>query len=89
MNEGFQNCYLQESRKHIMAKDDLIPAQGHVTRVLAGGFYEVETKSGHIIMARISGRMRSNNIRIVLGDYVTVGVSQHDPTKGLITYREK
>lgn len=71
-----------------MAKDDLIPAQGHVTKVLAGGFYEVETKSGHIIMARISGRMRSNNIRIV-GDCVTVGVSKHDPTKGLITYREK
>jgi len=40
-------------------------------------------------MARISGRMRSNNIRIVLGDYVTVGVSMHDPTKGLITYRAK
>lgn len=72
-----------------MAKDDLILTQGRVTKVLAGGFYEVETESGHVIMARISGRMRSNNIRIVLGDFVTVGVSMHDPTKGLITYRAK
>ncbi len=72
-----------------MSKDDLILTQGRVSKVLAGGFYEVKTDSGHIIMARISGRMRSNNIRIVLGDYVTVGVSMHDPTKGLITYRSK
>ncbi|MBN1296859.1 translation initiation factor IF-1 [bacterium] len=72
-----------------MAKDDLIFGQGTITKVLAGGFYEVETESGHRIMARISGRMRTNNIRIVLGDKVTVGVSPHDPTKGLITYRTK
>ena len=72
-----------------MAKVDLIFGQGQVAKVLAGGFYEVKTESGHIIMAKISGRMRSNNIRIVLGDNVTVGVSEHDPTKGLITYRSK
>ncbi len=72
-----------------MAKDDLIFGEGRVAQVLAGGFYKVETDSGHVIMARISGRMRSNNIKIVLGDRVTVGVSPHDPTKGLITYRSK
>ncbi|MBN1552977.1 translation initiation factor IF-1 [bacterium] len=72
-----------------MAKDDLIQVEGKVTQVLAGGFYKVETETGHVIMARISGRMRSNQIRIVLGDRVTVGVSPHDPTKGLITYRSK
>ena len=72
-----------------MAKDDLIQVEGQVTQVLAGGFYKVEVESGHIIMARISGRMRSNQIKIVLGDRVTVGVSPHDPTKGLITYRSK
>lgn len=72
-----------------MAKDDLISVDGRVTQVLAGGFYRVETDTGHIIMARISGRMRTNQIKIVLGDRVTVGVSGHDPTKGLITYRSK
>jgi len=72
-----------------MAKEDLIQVEGRVAQVLAGGFYKVETDTGHIIMARISGRMRSNQIKIVLGDRVTVGVSPHDPTKGLITYRSK
>ncbi len=72
-----------------MAKEDLIQVDGKITQVLAGGFYKVETDSGHVIMARISGRMRSNQIKIVLGDRVTVGVSAHDPTKGLITYRTR
>ena len=47
-----------------MAKDDLIFGEGRVAQVLAGGFYKVETDSGHVIMARISGRMRSNNINM-------------------------
>lgn len=72
-----------------MSKDDLIQVEGQVVQVLAGGFYRVELENGHKIMARISGRMRSNQIRIVLGDQVTVGVSPYDPTKGLITYRTK
>jgi translation initiation factor IF-1 len=72
-----------------MTKEDLVFGEGTVAQVLAGGFYKVETDSGHVIIARISGRMRSNNIKIVLGDHVTVGVSAHDPTKGLITYRSK
>ena len=72
-----------------MAKEDLIQVEGKVAQVLAGGFYKVEVDSGHVIMAKISGRMRSNQIKIVLGDRVTVGVSPHDPTKGLITYRSR
>ena len=72
-----------------MAKDDLIDVQGHVTAVHSGGLYRVQCDPGHEVLAQLSGRMRRFRIKVVPGDRVKVGVSPYDPTRGLITFRER
>ena len=72
-----------------MAKDDLIDVQGKVTAVHSVGLYRVQCDPGHEVLAQLSGRMRRFRIKVVPGDRVRVGVSPYDPTKGLITFRER
>ncbi len=72
-----------------MAKDDLAQIDGKITDAAAGGLYRVKLDNGVEIAARLCGKMRRFNIRVVVGDKVTVGVSPYDPTNGLILYRHK
>jgi translation initiation factor IF-1 len=41
------------------------------------------------VLAHISGKMRMNFIKILVGDKVTVELSPYDLSKGRITYRYK
>lgn len=41
------------------------------------------------VICTISGKVRSNRIRIIEGDRVKVDVSVYDPDRGRITYRHK
>ena len=72
-----------------MAKDDLAQLEGKITDAGAGGLYKVELENGANIRAKLCGKMRRFNIRVVVGGKVTVGVSPYDPTHGLIMYRHK
>jgi translation initiation factor IF-1 len=73
-----------------MAKDDLAQLDGKIVDLLAGGLYKVQLDTNKVeIMAKLCGKMRRFNIRVVVGDKVTVGVSPYDPTHGLIMYRHK
>jgi translation initiation factor IF-1 len=72
-----------------MAKDDLAQLEGKVVDVAAGGIYKIKLENEVEIIARLCGKMRRFNIRVVVGDRVTVGVSPYDPTNGLILYRHK
>lgn len=72
-----------------MAKDDLAQLEGKVTDVMAGGIYKVGLENDVEISAKLCGKMRRFNIRVVVGDRVTVGVSPYDPSHGLIMYRHK
>lgn len=72
-----------------MAKDDLAQVDGKIIDVLAGGQYKVKLDNQFEITAKLCGKMRRFNIRVVVGDKVTVGVSPYDPTHGLIMYRHK
>jgi translation initiation factor IF-1 len=73
-----------------MAKDDLAQLEGKIVDAAAGGLYKVQLDTNQVeIMARLCGKMRRFNIRVVVGDRVTVGVSPYDPTNGLILYRHK
>ncbi len=51
-------------------------------------FYGRIAKSPHYL-AHISGKLRMNFIRILVGDKVTVEMSPYDLTKGRITWRSK
>ncbi len=72
-----------------MAKDDLAQLEGKVTDVGAGGIYKIMLENEVEVSAKLCGKMRRFNIRVVVGDKVTVGVSPYDPTHGLIMYRHK
>ena len=72
-----------------MSKDDVIEMQGVVVESLPNANFQVELKSGHTILAHISGKLRMNFIRILPGDKVTVELSPYDLTRGRITWRAK
>jgi translation initiation factor IF-1 len=72
-----------------MSKEDLIPLSCKVTEVLSNGKFRAESlDNGQEVIAHLSGKMRENHIRIVLGDFVTVEVSPYDPSKGRISRRK-
>ena len=73
-----------------MAKDDLIPAEGVIIDKQPNAFFKVQLNdSDHVVLAQISGKMRKNRIRILVGDRVSVEMSPYDLTRGRITYRFK
>jgi len=50
---------------------------------------DVEALKGKTIRGTLSGKMRMNKIRVIIGDVVTVELDPYDLTKGRITYRKK
>ena len=73
-----------------MAKnDDIITLNGIVDDVLPNAMFRVKINDNHTITTTLSGRLRKNNIRILLGDNVDVELSPYDLTRGRITYRNK
>lgn len=73
-----------------MAKDkDVIEVQGVIMESLPNAQFRVKIEGGHEILAHISGKIRKNYIRILLGDSVTVELSPYDMTRGRITFRAK
>ena len=76
-----------------MSKEDVIEIEGIVREALPNAIFKVEmlsedkatgklTPSGHTLLAHISGKLRTNFIRILPGDKVTVEMSPYDLTKG-------
>jgi translation initiation factor IF-1 len=72
-----------------LARDDLIELEGHVVDVLSGGIFKVQVGDERVIQAKISGKLRKFNIKVMMGDMVKVSVSPYDLSHGLITYRER
>lgn len=72
-----------------LAKEDMLEVQGVVKEVLPNATFSVELQNKHQITAHISGKLRMNYIRILVGDKVTVEMSPYDLTKGRITWRSK
>jgi translation initiation factor IF-1 len=72
-----------------MSKEDLIRLEGRVEDVLPNAMFRIRINETHSITATISGRLRQNNIRILLGDSVEVEMSPYDLTRGRVVYRNK
>ena len=72
-----------------MAKEEAIEMEGVVLETLPNTTFKVELENGHVINAHISGKMRKNYIRILMGDKVTVQLTPYDLTKGRIVFRGK
>lgn len=63
--------------------------EGTVVEVLPNTIFLVRVKDDHYVRAHLSGRMRKNRIRILIGDKVTIEISMYDFEQGRITYRHK
>lgn len=72
-----------------MSKQNVIEQTGEVIEALANSMFRVELDNGHEVMCHISGKIRINNIRIMVGDKVKVSMSPYDLTKGRIEVRLK
>jgi translation initiation factor IF-1 len=51
--------------------------------------FRVRLENNHEIIATISGKMRTNYIKIIPGDKVAVEMSPYDLNRGRITFRYK
>lgn len=72
-----------------MAKQQAIIQEGTIVEVLPSSFFNVELENGFIIRCTISGKMRMNNIRLIMGDKVKIEMSPYDLHNGRIFYRYK
>jgi len=72
-----------------MAKEDMIEVEGVVLEALPQAKFQVELENGHVVLAHISGKLRSNYIRILPGDTVKLEMTPYDLTKGRIIWRGK
>jgi translation initiation factor IF-1 len=71
-------------------KDDVIEVEGVVKESLPSAMFRVELNpTGNTILCTISGKIRKNLVRILVGDPVRVELSPYDLTRGRITYRYK
>lgn len=72
-----------------MANEDKIEVEGIITEKLPNATFRVKLENDIEIIGYLSGKMRQNKIRIIVGDTVTVELSPYDLTKGRITWRNK
>lgn len=78
--------------KQKKVKDDVIQVNGKVVESLPNAMFRVEidtppTKS--LVLCTISGKIRKNFVRIIVGDSVLCELSAYDLTRGRITFRNK
>jgi translation initiation factor IF-1 len=72
-----------------MAKEDIINMEGRVEEVLPAAMFRVKLDNiDTLVLGHLSGRMRKNNIKVLLGDRVEMEFSPYDLTKGRITRRK-
>lgn len=72
-----------------MAKQDSIEQFGTIIENLSNSMFRVELENDIEIICHISGKIRINNIRLMVGDKVKVEMSPYDLTKGRIVLRLK
>lgn len=72
-----------------MAKEELLEFDGVVIDCLPNAMFRLKLDNDYEMVATISGKMRKNRIRVLLGDRVQVEISPYDLTKGRITFRYK
>ena len=78
-----------------MSKEDVIEVEGVVREAMPNTVFKVELlnkegkPNGHTVLAHISDKLRTNFIRILPGDKVTMEMSPYDLTKARITWRSK
>jgi translation initiation factor IF-1 len=62
--------------------------EGVIAEVLPNTMYRVQIENFEkLVLANLSGRMRQNNIKVLMGDVVELEFSPYDLARGRITRR--
>jgi translation initiation factor IF-1 len=70
-----------------MTKEEGIKIDGVVVECLKNAMFRVKLPNEKLVIGVISGKMRQNSIKILMGDAVEVEFSPYDLTRGRITRR--
>ena len=66
---------------------DTIKFEGEVIDVLPNATFKVKLENDLVVFSYLAGKMRQNQIRILLGDKVDVELTPYDLSKGRISFR--
>jgi translation initiation factor IF-1 len=69
-------------------KENVI-VNGTVEECLSNGNFRVKLENGALILAYLSGKMRINSIKVIVGDPVQMEMSPYDLSRGRISRRLK
>jgi translation initiation factor IF-1 len=53
------------------------------------GKFRVKVSEALTVLCTLSGKIRQNSVKILIGDLVTVEISEYDTSMGRIVYRHK
>jgi translation initiation factor IF-1 len=70
-------------------KEDTLKVEGVIRELLPNMMFRVILENGLEIKAHLCGKMRMKNIRVLVGDRVSVEMSPYDLEKGRIVYRQR
>jgi translation initiation factor IF-1 len=71
-----------------MAKEETISMEGKVQEILPNTMFRILLDDINTeVIGYLSGRMRTHNIKVLLGDRVAMEFSPYDLTRGRITRR--
>jgi translation initiation factor IF-1 len=71
-----------------MVERDRLEFEGEVIESNKGRF-KVKVNDNMTVMCTLSGKIRMNSVKILLGDKVRIEVSEYDTSQGRIVYRIK
>lgn len=73
----------------MMTKDDIITGFGKIIELLPNALFKIELEGGTTILGHLAGKLRVNNINLILGDTVDIEMSVYDTSKARIVFRHK
>lgn len=75
------------SSKELDDREDRLSFHGIVEDVMGGTLFKIRVSEAHMVLATLAGKLRQNNIQILLEDRVKVEVSPYDLSRGRIVWR--
>jgi translation initiation factor IF-1 len=72
-----------------VAKEETISMEGVVEEIMPAAMFRIRLDVNQtVVLGYLSGRMRTNNIKVLLGDRVEMEFSPYDLSRGRITRRK-
>ena len=70
-------------------KEGVLSMEGIIEEIMPAAMFRVKLDNvDQMVIGYLSGRMRTNNIKVLLGDRVEMEFSPYDLTRGRITRRK-